>query len=572
MVKQARKKSKKPLKSAEERKKELVQKAHRKLIRDALLSAGFQAASGIAGIEFNYLGVTSEFDDLFVIENVIVILEYTTAQESGISPHLKNKKILYDKILGDAPAFVTFLRSTFPKALDFLATSYQPHQTRVRIAYCSLNTVKSETKALCPGIHFYDYNVAKYFDAVTKTVRRSARYELLDFLDIESKDIGFAAINPAGGAVNAFSGSILPETHSNFGDGFKVVSFYIDPQSLLERAYVLRKYGWRAGDTVYQRMISRAKIDSIRRYLRDQKRVFINNIIATLPDDTKLIDEAGDTINPQNIRYTQPGRIQLPHRFNSIGIVDGQHRVFSYHEGGAFDDEIGKLRIQQNLLVTGIVFPRNLGEEERLKFEAKLFLEINSTQTNAKSDLKQEINLVINPFLPESIAKRVVNELNDSAGPLRDEFQRFFFEKDKIKTTSIVSFGIKLLVNPGNPKSLFSIWESEQKAEILAGSNASLLSDYVHFCAAEINHIFAGVRASIEKERWTADRKSDGYFLTTTNINGVISCLRRIAASGKLYTVDEYRERFASLSSFSFSSYRSSQYNALGEDMYVRYF
>jgi hypothetical protein len=99
----------------------------------------------------------------------------------------------------------------------------------------------------------------------------------------------------------------------------------------------------------------------------------------------------------------------LPYEYNSIGLIDGQHRVFSYYEGGRDEAKISVLRVQQNLLVTGVIYPSNISRAERSKFEATLFLEINATQTNAKSDLKQAIGVLLQPFSQDSIARRIVN-------------------------------------------------------------------------------------------------------------------------------------------------------------------
>jgi DGQHR domain-containing protein len=430
--------------------------------------------------------------------------------------------------------------------------------------------VKSELKDLIPTIKYLDYNVARYFDVLSKTVRLSARYELFDFFGLAAKDVGSGVLTSSEGTMR-YPGSILPESHSNFGEDFKVVSFYMDPAALLERSYVLRKYGWRDGGSVYQRMIVKPKINLVRRYLRDQKRVFINNIIVTLPNDTKLLDENGDTINPKVLQDTQPGVIQIPSRFNTIGIIDGQHRVFSYHEGGLYDDDISKLRVQQNLLVTGIVFPKTMSEEERLKFEATLFLEINSTQTNARSDLKQEINLIINPFSADSIAKRVVNYLNDNNGPLRDEFERFFFEKGKLKTTSVVSFALRPLVSPSSKSSLYRLWQDPDKEAILKGSDPVKVSEYVKFCGGEINKLFSAVKANLPSERWTADRKQPKRFLATANVNGVLGALRRVAASGSLQSFETYRKQLSGIDNFSFDAFKSSQYNRMAGSIFSKF-
>ena len=141
-------------------------------------------------------------------------------------------------------------------------------------------------------------------------------------------------------------------------------------------------------------MIFPQKIEAIRRYLLNGNTSFINNIIVTLPSDTKLLDEKGNTIDVKKIIKTEPGTVMLSSGYNSIGLIDGQHRVFSYYEGGANEEAMAVLRGQQNLLVTGIMYPPSLSEPERTRVAARLFLEINSNQTNAKTDLKQEINLI----------------------------------------------------------------------------------------------------------------------------------------------------------------------------------
>lgn len=99
----------------------------------------------------------------------------------------------------------------------------------------------------------------------------------------------------------------------------------------------------------------------------------------------KPLNEKLETVDASILNSTAPVTIKLPDKPNSIGIIDGQHRVFAYHESKDDDADIAALRIQQNLLITGIIYPEGISDLEREKFEAKLFLEINSTQTNAKS-------------------------------------------------------------------------------------------------------------------------------------------------------------------------------------------
>jgi hypothetical protein len=51
---------------------------------------------------------------------------------------------------------------------------------------------------------------------------------------------------------------------------------------------------------------------------------------------------------------------------------------------------------------------REYAPEKRERFEASMFLEINSTQNAAASPLKQAIAVITRPFSPDSVGKRVV--------------------------------------------------------------------------------------------------------------------------------------------------------------------
>ena len=88
----------------------------------------------------------------------------------------------------------------------------------------------------------------------------------------------------------------------------------------------------------------------MRKYLSEKERVFINNIITTISEDkVKLFDdkdnelrigEDGQFINSSQTRVT-PTRIEITDECNIIGLIDGQHRTFAYHEGDdIYEDKI----------------------------------------------------------------------------------------------------------------------------------------------------------------------------------------------------------------------------------------
>jgi DGQHR domain-containing protein len=288
----------------------------------------------------------------------------------------------------------------------------------------------------------------RYFFALGKTIQRSARVEFFSYLRLKWNDIGPAVLAASGKTLN-YTGQILPPSMSSFPTGYKVVSFYADPESLIAGAYVLRRDGWRDSSHLYQRILVSSKIKKMRRYLVDERRVFVNNVIVTLPADTALndLDKKGANVPEKDLNKARPVTVSIPIGYSVIAIIDGQHRVFCYHEGSdKLESNISSLRKKQHLLVTGIIYPAGIKEKSRLEFEARLFLEINDTQTRARPALRQDIETIVRPFSGIAVARRVIAGLA-KAGPYAGLFQLAYFDApSKIKTSSIVSYGLRPLV------------------------------------------------------------------------------------------------------------------------------
>ena len=580
----------KPKKKAKKRQKltdqEKEQNQQLKEIRSLMLNMGFARMPHIDGKEFVYDGRTSELDDIFYYENVLVLAEYTIGVPSG---HLTKKKVIFDRINEKPVQFIKFLLThekfkPFKEAFNKSSLkSYSMNQLQIRIIYASKQSIALEHKNLVDNVSYFDYSVVKYFESISKVIKKSAKFEFFDFLNIEFSKIGENIRSSATSSSEDFFGHILPEEHSSFKDGYKVISFYIDAHSLIKRAFVLRKDGWRSKENVglYQRMFVAKKIKSMRKYLNEEKRVFINNIIVTLPvDKVKIFDEnenelkLDDKGNFKGAAKTQiqPAIIKIQNKANIIGIIDGQHRTYAYHEGDdIYEKTISALRGIQNLLITGILYPKDESADKRLKFEAKLFLEINSNQSGASSQLKQEIEFMMNSFSTTAISKHIISKLNES-GPLATLFEEFWFEKSKIKTSSIVSFGLKPLIKLDGNDSLFKIWPNVSKAKLKKSEDYALLSNYKEFCLSEIRNFFIALKTNIEKDDWKMDRNNSNAVLNVTTINGMINCLRLLIQNDKNGNVEYYKDKLKKIKGFKFKDYKSSQYRKMGEDIYNRCF
>jgi len=565
----ASKKAKRKALSPEELQKRKLQRRHRREIRDTFAAVGFQRVETAADTQFTYDGVTSDFDDVFVLENVVVFAEYTTA--SDVSDHAKKKHLMYSRIRKSEANFIAFAKGAPLGVGAVLDPRYSDNQIKVILLYCPLQKIQAELKEQIDQAIFMDYSVVRYFKLLTKTVRKSARHELLAFLEVDYKDFADRALSANASPRDPFRGSVLPEDHSKFPAGYKVVSFYIQPAALLSRAYVLRREGWRDRSGLYQRMILRTKLDSIRKHLGEHKRVFLNNIIVTLPPGTKILDEDENTVDTAKITTTQPATISIPKDFNSVGVIDGQHRVFSYYEGGPNEAVIGALRSQQNLLVTGIIYPDHATVEEKTRFEAGLFLEINSNQANAKSELKQAINQLIRPFLADSIARDVLDKLNHGTGVLEGMFSQSFLDAGGIRTTSVVSYGLRPLVRPSAPGPLFNRWVDKDKEVFIASEDDAARKRYVDYCANQIGIFFAAARSQLPSERWTTSRNVADRLLTPTVVNGLIGAMRQALDGGVEMTFENLRQKLSGLSEFPFERYRSSQYTVMSTDLFTQF-
>jgi DGQHR domain-containing protein len=526
------------------------------------------------GIQFTFDGRNGEIDDILVWGNVLVIAEYTTGRPD--TSHLAKKSILYEKILkrsADWIAEYCQVNPAFSEAVQ--ASDYQADQFQVFVCYASLHGADQQLEDAFPHYRFLDGTRLRYFDALSKTIHHSARHEFFNYLGVDLRRLGDRIHNSADQSKN-FSGYILPETNSGYPRGFKVVSFYADPATMLEMSYVLRRDSWRDEDGLYQRILFRGKIRKMRHYLTNAKRVFVNNIVVTLPNEAVINDpETGRNVDNAQLVTVRAVKIAVPLKANMIGLVDGQHRVFCYHEAprDPLDKEIGKQRTRQNLLVTGLIFPTSWTAAQKREFEARLFLEINDTQARAKTVLKQSIEVLLNPFSTIAIAKEITNRLSRS-GPLAGMLQTNFFDPpDRIKTSSIVSYGLRPLVKTDGDDSFFAAWGDTRKVLLNdkqgdVEERKAALQAYVSFCTQEINDFLIEAKLALGPDKWKPSTPKDRQLLSTTTINGFFVCIRLLIQSGKSRSRRSYGQKLAQLPTVRFGTYKSSAWKSLGSKIY----
>jgi DGQHR domain-containing protein len=500
----------------------------------------------------------------------VVVVEETTHKTSNIVDHLRKKAELFAHLSEHAPKVVPYLAATFAGLQAYFDTHQEidPRQCILRYVYVSRNDVE-EPHRIRYGktCSILEHGPLQYFLRLSRTIRRSARFELFKFLGLGLSDI----IGPARREVHEYRALLLPEVPSGFPPGHRLVSFLIDPRTLIERAYVLRSDSWRDSEALYQRLLVKGKIASMRDYLVGEKRVFVNNIIATLPHETEFTKDelaAGERRGEDEITT---GMLSIPRQFNTIGIIDGQHRVFAYHEGNdKHEPRIAILRDRQHLLVTGIIYPQGTARNKAHQFEAKLFLEINDKQKRVRGDLKQSIERIVNPYSSIAIAKAVIERLA-SKGPLSGMLEVHFFDVGKIKTASIVSYGLRHIVDVGATASLFKLWRGPGKTGVKDATDKDALDAYIGYSASQLEMLIAGFKENVDEKLWTPDRKVSRA-LSATTINGLVFCMRHLIENKKVGASFEYYKNAFKAMTIRFEpgrfTYKSSHWRDLGDALY----
>ena len=400
-----------------------------------------------------------------------------------------------------------------------------------------------------------------YFQWISQSIKYSARTEIFRFLNIKNSDIGNVSSSSADTKITA--PIIYPKSFTGLKNGVRIVSFMMSAEDLLNTCYVLRKDNWTESIWLYQRLIEKGKIKSIRNFLESKGEAFYNNIIVALPDSATFCDEGNHYKTIEEIDELKGNcQLVLPKEMNSICVIDGQHRIFAHYESGVPSKQektIAELRKQLHLLVTGLVFPKNMPAEERARIQSEIFLDINSNAKPVPQNVLLQIKRISNPIADESIAQFVIEKLNKQ-GVFQNLLQISTLDNGKIKTASIVKFALRYLVTvtPADGKdSLLQYWDGD-KAALLAKSEDAI-EKYVSFCTTVLRNYFGAIKKNLTTQ-WD---DPDAKLLSVISINGFIIALTRQLSINGVQNFDFY-DRVFSKWTVDFSKegfkYTSSQY------------
>ena len=409
-----------------------------------------------------------EIDALFIFENIWLLCE-DTIKSANIKEHIRSKNEAFGEIKKNLSSFRNKLVEFFPDKADLL-NRYDTGRIKVYGLYVSREEVSlsEDEDKLFSNLIFIQPKTLNYFQWISQCIKLSARNGVFRFLNIKNSDIGNILSSNADTKITA--PIIYPKSFTGLKNGVRIVSFMMSAEDLLNTCYVLRKDNWSESIWLYQRLIEKGKIKNIRNFLASKGASFYNNIIVALPDTVAFCDEAHQYKTIDEIGALEGNcQLVLPKEMNSICVIDGQHRIFAHYESGIPSKQertIAELRKQLYLLVTGLIFPKDMPSEERARIQSEIFLDINSNAKLVPQNVLLQIKRINNPIADESIAQFVVEQLNKQ-GVFQNLLQLSTLDNGKIKTASIVKFALRYLVTvtPAEGKqSLFNYWDGDKNA------------------------------------------------------------------------------------------------------------
>lgn len=479
-----------------------------------------------------YIGFRKvEVDALFIYENIWLICE-DTVKTTNIRDHIRTKNEAFGQIKGNLAVFVDKLVEMFPEKETALK-KYDYSRIKPFALYISKEEVplSKDDTALFSELIFIQPQTLNYFHWITQCIKHSARNEIFRFLSIKNPDIG--PISSSRETTQITAPIIYPKSFTGLKNNVRIVSFMMSAEDLLNTCYVLRRDNWADSIWLYQRLIDKSKIKKIRDFLEQKGEAFYNNIIVGLPSQVRFCDEKGDYKTIEEIGDLEGNcTLTLPKEMNSICVIDGQHRIYAHYESGVDSKQertIAELRKQLHLLVTGLVFPPDISEEERVRIQSEIFVDINTNAKPVAPNVLLHIKRIQNPIADESIAQFVIERLNKQ-GVFQNLLQISALDSGKIKTASIVRFALRYLVTikPTEARqSLFTYWAGDKDA--LKSMKNDAIEDYVKFCDATLRNYFGAIKKNF-REQWDDDTSK---MLSVISINGFIfALLRQLSING----------------------------------------
>jgi len=266
----------------------------------------------------------------------------------------------------------------------------------------------------------------------------------------------------------------------------------------------------------FQRIIKEKRIKKIGKEYLGKSETFPNNIIIALDPETYKEEK--------KFYNNRSSEINLYEEFNSLLIIDGQHRFFSFQKAGLLDREV---------LITFIFFKNKKTAYQEMY---KMFYKINTKQENIDASLNFMLKAMIDDKSEEAFWFNVFRKLNNTKGFFKNKVS--FKEKqlryrDEKGIISVIKYGGLLSLNKVSKKipGLYTIYPSINKKERIIFA-IKLLNNYFSIVANQL------IKISEDKE-YIAPREIGALIRLVRHF--IIKDSKKLIALGKIKNINNVR-------------------------------
>lgn len=302
-------------------------------------------------IEYKQNGKQSskQIDVLAADSEIVLLIECKCANKPRTRQNFKTD---IEAISGYRKAVFNELNEIFPnhkKVCVFATNNYEITET---------NKDLLENQ----NIRYFNESTVEYYESLGKALGRTARYQLLGNLFAGQK------ISEMATKVAAIKGKMGGRTY---------YSFSVEPSKLLKMSYILHRNSAQPEEVLptYQRLIKKSRLKDIQKFINNGG-FFPNSIIVNINSESASFKPAPMKNQPED-SDSRIGILELPQKYRSVYVIDGQHRLYGY----ADSDYEGKDTIP-------VVAFYDLDNKDQIK----MFMDINEKQKAVPQTLRTTLN------------------------------------------------------------------------------------------------------------------------------------------------------------------------------------
>ena len=350
-------------------------------------------------------------------------------------------------------------------------------------------------------IIYFDDSIIDYFLTLKLQSVRLAYFQLLAYLCGGQQIRGFRDEDYK-----------FPAIRTRYGSGNRYCYlFAINPAKLIPISTVPHRKNSGYKNENYQRIVKKAKISSIKKYIKTERGVFPTNIVIHIdnPQDN-LFTQLSKSLKLNDIDI---GILSLPRKYNSVSIIDGQHRLFAYDE----------LDQAEKDFIYVIAFTDMNAVEQ-----VNVFVDINRNQSKVSSSLLWDLYPTIrDPNDIESQISILVKALNNNAesplyGIISFDSSKIILEKKLLKLT------------------LESVCTAIKKANIIPYIDVSICNEQNIknkdnlFTYSLISNWFKTIKSGVP-EHWSRMDKTLNFFISNQGFGALIKLFKLVIKESKFF-------------------------------------